>query len=321
MKTISFLIAMLYGTVCICQNLVPNPSFEDTLFCPIGLNDLDPIIGWSSYGNSVDCYNSCSATLNVPDSPFGFQYANSGESMIGLVTYVWQFSPSWPNYREYAGATLLEPLQVGQKYFVSFFINCAGYLPGWQIIGANKMGLKFSTVAYDQSSPPPLDNYAHLYTDSVITDTIQWFKVSGSFIADSAYTQVIIGNFYDSIQTDTIIFGGAPFGGSSAYYYVDDICVSTDSTYANSWTRVSEHSTLDDLALVFPNPFIDELSIHLFNNQLTTITIYNSLSRIILQQNIRNNTTIETIHFPAGAYYYILGTEKGEISTGKIVKY
>ena len=72
MKTISFLIAMLYGTVCICQNLVPNPSFEDTLFCPIGLNDLDPIIGWSSYGNSVDCYNSCSATLNVPDSPFGF---------------------------------------------------------------------------------------------------------------------------------------------------------------------------------------------------------------------------------------------------------
>jgi hypothetical protein len=145
------------------QNLVPNPSFEDTITCPYYNGSLAPIANWHSFGNSVDCFHSCSSTMRVPNSPFGYQYPHSGEAMIGLVTYVWPSSPGWPNYREYAGVKLLDTLNIGTKYYLSFYMNCAGYLPGWQIIAANKMGMRFSTVVYDSLTPPLPNNFAHLY--------------------------------------------------------------------------------------------------------------------------------------------------------------
>src|SRR5690554_388972 len=134
------------------MNLVPNPSFEDTLYCPFFLGDLSPIVGWNSFGNTPDCFHTCSSmTINIPNSDFGYQYAHSGASMVGIISYVWELDPGWPNYREYIGAQLTTPLIIGEKYFVSFFINCAGYMPEWQHIDANKIGARFSTYQYDVS--------------------------------------------------------------------------------------------------------------------------------------------------------------------------
>jgi hypothetical protein len=58
---------------------------------------------------------------------------------------------------------------------------------------------------------------------------LNWVTISGWFTADSAYEYIIIGNFFDNIQTDTVrIF--QPNCDAYAYYYVDDICVSLDSS-------------------------------------------------------------------------------------------
>jgi len=156
MKKIYTLLITLF-TICglQAQNLVPNPSFEDTVFCPTNLVQVDACQYWMNFGNSPDYYNGCSpAGLRPPDMYFGFQYPHSGNAITGLITYQWQFGPDWPNYREFIGVELLYSLEIGQKYYMSFFVNCAGYLPNWQIIGANKIGIRFSTIPYNISSPP-----------------------------------------------------------------------------------------------------------------------------------------------------------------------
>jgi hypothetical protein len=158
-KKISILICLLSFPFYLKSqvNLVPNPSFEDTAYCPMLTDQVNASLFWQNYGNSPDYFNSCSPAMNVPNAQTGFQYAHSGNAMMGLVTYVWPSSPGWPSYREYIGTQLLSPLVVGQKYYLSFYINFAGYLNGWQKIGADKLGLKFSTVAFSETAPPPLE--------------------------------------------------------------------------------------------------------------------------------------------------------------------
>ncbi len=229
--------------------------------------------------------------MNVPNAPGGFQYANSGVAMAGVVTYVWEQAPDWPNYREYIGAQLLSTLNIGQKYFMSFFLNFSGYLQGWQKIGADKLGVKFSTVMFSEFNVPSLNNSSHLFTDSIYVDTNQWYKVSGSFIADSAYNYIILGNFHDSAQTDTMLFGGPPFGGSLSYYYIDDVCVTTDSVYNETWTGMVENYT-DVLPLVYPNPTSEIINVSGITD-INEICIVNLFGSTIIKNNFLNSKDVK----------------------------
>lgn len=282
-------------------NLVPNPSFEDTFSCPFFLGDLSPISNWSNFGNTPDIFHTCSSgSINIPNSDFGYQNAHSGNAMAGIICYVWELDPGWPNYREYIGVQLSSPLEIGEKYYISFFINCAGYIPGWQHIGANKIGARFSTFEYDVNQPTLPDNFSHIYTDSIVTDTTDWYKVTGSFIADSAYQYLIIGNFFDHIQTNTIIFGGEPFGGSSAYYYIDDVCVTSDSLFNENWQgTVSTIENQTNLGIIcFPNPVNKLLNIKSDLN-ITSLELINYLGQTILYMD---NINEHLLNVPVNQY-------------------
>jgi hypothetical protein len=287
-----------YGQV----NLVPNPSFEDTIFCPWAENQMPS--QWLCFGNSPDYYHACSSTLNVPNTPTGFHNSHSGVAMTGVFTYVGPTSPDWPYYREYIGVQLIDPITIGQKYYMSFFLNFGSYLPGWRQLGADKLGMKFSSVAFSEFNPPPLNNFAHLYVDSIYTDTLEWVKVSGSFIADSAYNYLIIGNFFDEIQTDTLSLWGPHFGGEGAYYFLDDVCISTDSIYNATWTGLNEQNIDQNFILVFPNPVSDILTVSGASN-MSEIQIINSLGQIVYkkQLNGENNLQFSTSEIPSGIYF------------------
>jgi hypothetical protein len=194
------------------QNLVPNPSFEDTVYCPFGLNQFDACKDWMNFGNSPDYFNACASNgLNVPNAGFGFQFAHSGNGMAGIVIYRNPNSPNGPNYREFIGSKLSSNLIIGSKYYFSFFANFSYDLN--TAIAANKIGLKFSTSPYDSCCPPPINNFSVIYSDSVLKDSILWVRVSGSFVADSSYSHVIIGNFFTDQNTDTAKLGVGPDAG------------------------------------------------------------------------------------------------------------
>ncbi len=245
------------------QNLVPNPSFEDTVYCPYGLNQIDACANWLNFGNSPDYFNACATNgVTVPNSNFGFMYAHTGKARAGIVGY-YSFNP---NYREFLGTQLLSPLQIGTKYYISFWISRAAYIN----MACNKIGMRFSSVPFDSCCAPPINNISQLHIDTIITDTTIWHQVLGSFISDSSYRYLSIANFFTDSLTDTIKYTSF---SNVAYYYIDDICVSTDSIYNNVWTGIAIKNNMKSKIICFPNPFSNYL--YLSNNEfLDTAILY-----------------------------------------------
>ncbi len=218
---------------CEAQNLVPNGSFELTDTCPYttGFQEGDQPLYWRTWLNSPDYFNACADTstpggayVSVPQNGLTYQYAQDGEAYAGF--YAFDINGQ---YREYLGVPLLGPLSVGETYYLSFWANIAtsgldGYVGG----ACNKMGLLFtmhSNAWVDFNGPAfPFRNYAHLYRAEVLTDTANWTLVSGSFVADSAYQYVVLGNFFDNAHTQ--IEPILPLNGENAYCLVDNVCVS-----------------------------------------------------------------------------------------------
>lgn len=204
------------------QNLVPNPSFEDTLQCPTNnqANNPNLCVGWSMYGGTPDYFNECATgDYGVPSNKFGSQAAYNGKAYTGLITYA-NGDPS--NYREFIGTRLSQPLSVGTKYYVSAFINRSDTTS----CASNNFGFRFSMIPYSFSNPTPVNNFSHVRSNAIITDSVNWTRISGSFIADNAYSYLAIGNFYTNSNTSS--FNCSPFN-PFAYYYIDQVSVTTDS--------------------------------------------------------------------------------------------
>lgn len=172
----------------------------------------------------------------------------------------------------------------------------------------------FSTVPYDVFNPAPITNNPPVYTDSIITDTINWTMVWGSFIADSSYNYVILGNFFDDNHTDTLRIATGFF--DAAYYYLDNVIVSTDSAFAVGIKEVIAFDSLN----IYPNPFNDKLTFTNNNNQLSEIILYDIASRKVLQQTFTNLVTISTGQLVKGIYIYKVRNKNGTIKQGKVIK-
>ena len=69
-KNLSSIILLLIASHCLAQNLVPNPSFEDTVHCPVpplGTGLIQDAVGWINLGFTPDYYNPCANTLWPPN--------------------------------------------------------------------------------------------------------------------------------------------------------------------------------------------------------------------------------------------------------------
>jgi hypothetical protein len=243
------------------QNLVPNPSFEIYDTCPNSLAQIARAIGWNSTRPTPDYFNSCSPSINssnnvsVPENRWGYQFAATGNAYVGISSW---HSTATDN-REFIGANLITPLQIGVKYFVSFKVNLYDWngLPNCSACGIwaiNKLGILFSTNPYSDSNQAPICNCAQIFTDSIISDTANWITIKGIFIADSAYTFISIGNFF--VDTLTSAVNIRPPGGN-AYYFIDDVCVSIDSAFCNNISEIVSYKN-EKLLVVYPNPIIDD---------------------------------------------------------------
>ncbi len=299
------------------QNLVDNWSFEDSVACPSYFFQMYQCNGWSAYRLTPDYFNSCNFyPVGVPLNGAGFQAAKSGSAYAGFFTY-----RGGLGYQEILGSQLIQPLIVGQKYFVKFFVSMAykEFAFGIHINTAtNKLGIQFSMVSYSDSNYVPITNSAQIYSDSVIADTINWIPISGSFIADSAYNYIMAGCFFvDSVLTIVPLDTLPPFY-PNAYYYIDDICVSTDSLYCETLSGINQVEQL--AANIFPNPFDDELNIHLKVNDQAEVFLYDLTGRMLLRHQFISSISLNTSMLPAGMYVYQLRIQEGMKLFGKLVK-
>ena len=268
----------------LAQNLVPNPSFEDTVQCPYQSGDIDKATGWTSFCGSPDFFYTCNQfDWGVPNNIFGYQQPASGKGYAGFATY----SSDMINSREFVASNLFSSLIIGNKYFISFKVVLSLNSLSQTNYASNKIGAMFTvgTNFCNITNTPPV------YTDSIITDSLNWTRITGSFIADSNYTHILIGNFFDDVNTDTVKFF-SDFS-DNAYYYLDDVCVGTDSAFVYNYsyvTGINENNVQTQISC-YPNPIRDNLTIQNSSNKKIDITIYNVIGDLLYSvQNVSDKT-------------------------------
>ena len=313
MKKILLLLVISFfvGKNCNAQNIVPNPSFENTVNC------FEPS-NWGYFSFSPDYFNLCNGQL--PLNAFGFQQAyNLGNAYMGIYT---QTAYGLENYREIFGCQLLTHLNIGQKYFVSLKVSLSDCIN----CSTNNIGVLFSTIPIVFSNPIILPNHAQVYSTNIISDTLNWKIVSGSFVSDSPYNYIFIGNFFDNLNTAHSIINSNPCFAISpdscvAYYYVDDVCVTADSLacdlnpegiYNLKETKASFN--------LYPNPVSEQLTVNC-EQVASRIEITNSLGVTVYTESVNlKSKTINLKSFPSGIYFIKLYFGDGTMEVKKFVK-
>ncbi len=222
---------------------------------------------------------------------FTYQVPYEGNSCIGLFTY---HKNGASEQREWIMVPLLQPMVPGQTYYCSLRANAAfggneQYPQIW--LASSNVGMLFTT--YDRHwywgdpYPEPL-NTAQVYYPQVLTDTVGWTLVSGSFVADSAYTYLMIGNFFSNALTDTVHFADPssmfpwyPWG----YTLIDAVCVSASPNGCDRGQSVGEQDA--DLVVVYPNPARDALSVRNANG--VKVRVLDALGRLVWQGTVHGD--------------------------------
>ena len=313
-------------------NLVPNFSFEQIDTCPDSQDQIERCAGWFKFSepaSTPDYYNSCAPVgyFNVPYGGSGYQEDHRNcSAYAGLVT----FSGS-TNDREHIGIQLSQPLTIGQKYFLSFYtVMVEAIISGYHFgMPSNGIGLRLSTIPYNPNNPCPIDNFSHLFSVAIINDTINWNRISGSIVADSAYNYLIVGNFFDDANTDTLHYSCDSCLNALSYYYVDDVCLSTDSLLCNGGidnipcnVGIYE-SNYGMVSNVYPNPASDLLKIIFSGIEDIELNLTDLLGNMILRSKVINkkNCTLNLSPVSRGCYLLqIYNKRNGKSSIKKIIK-
>jgi len=294
-------------------NLIPNSSFESYTYCPNGAGDIPALLNWEIYGGSPDPYNTCSTNSQsaIPANWLGNQTPFDGNGYVGIGTYCKPCSPT----REYLGVQLTQTLSIGTKYFVSCYISKSDSNEVyWINCPTNRFGFRFSKTAFSYTAPVPTDNYSQVNSTVTITNSTGWTKISGSFIADSNYKFVSLGNFFDNLNMDTT---ACNYPYAFGYYYVDKICVSTDSMLCNVISGINEYSE-KSVSTLYPNPTTGQVFIKLSHSKNITLKVTDKYGQLILTKTNFKENEIDLSGFSDGLYFIEILSD-GKTSIDKIM--
>jgi hypothetical protein len=226
-------VILIWGCEVSAQNLVINSSFEKYSDCPNFNGQMYYALTVSSPpGNQAEYFNSCSNSYySVPQQgSYNFQEAHFGEAYVGI------FLLNGAGHREYVQMEMFTPLVNGKYYNVEFWTNrCSGIAGGRYAV--NNIALAFKSNFTDTSSVNQFVcdlSQANLfntfpdivkYTNPIITDTANWVKINGVYKADGTENYLVIGNFFQNYQTDTLNMHDEPDPSFASYYFIDDVLV------------------------------------------------------------------------------------------------
>lgn len=286
-------------------NLVSNPGFELYDTCPNWVGQIQYAVPWAdpTIGTS-DYYNTCFDTsvgynvASIPANALGYQAAWQGNAYAGFFGYNYD-SINNLTYREYIQALINSPLTSGVRYYVTFYVSLADS----SRFAIDDIGAFISIGQITRGDAdafgyiPQIENTQGIF----LSDTAIWYKISGSFVASGNENYITIGNFKSNVNTDTIrvidhYSTNSDF--NSAYYYIDEICISTDSLLCNSIAGIYSLSSNNTL-FYYSDRTIKIKSPHKSIN----IQLFSMSGQLILEQKIEPwIDKIELINLDPGIY-------------------
>ncbi len=242
LRHLALLLPLLFPSQTHAQNLVPNPSFEQTdcaLLNTIGIGGnfstlVKPWFGDAIYLNrcSDDWQTSVPYNKLLISTAENFQEPRTGDAYAAITVFNF---PS-ANYRSYLSVPLLRPLKKGEKCLIRFHV--APYYPAYKPLPYyvnQDVGLLFTNLKVE---PNPAVNFdPFLYNTPILKnesgplfDTAGWTSISRGYIANGQERYLTIGNFRPDDQTKTFTFTGfqMPTPGGwpvSNLMLIDDVTV------------------------------------------------------------------------------------------------
>lgn len=295
------------------ENLIVNGDCEEYSSCPetestpwqtpyevtkcVGFNT--PTKGTSDY------FNSCTSNwiVDVPGNTVGNQFANSGQGYLGGLVFsvadgegLIDTINAW--WWEYIQGTISSPLKAGQNYQFSVYVSLAEY----SSVKINEIGVYFSSDTIHTSNVFPLDTVIPqiVFSDLVdVTDTVNWVKLEGQFLATGGEKYFTIGNFKNAPQTNYARRIERYYDSLITYFYYDDF-------------RLTEAENACNFPNVFTpnedgvNDFIDFTSfqgkqIYILNRWGNTVLIMNEQSNYLWYGKDALGENLSE-----GMYYYII---------------
>lgn len=217
------------------QNLVPNGDFEDYDCCPQQIGDFNCVQYWFSPTlTTPDYYNSCNGNsqAGVPINTYGYQFAQHGNGYVGIVLN------AFDGYREYISIKLSKKLESNSLYDFQFYVSTSDLTSN---CGSNNMEVLFlqdtSNMDYlmMSSSTPIIINSNSVENKNIITDSINWNLISGSYIANGCEEFLLIGNFRSQEETS---FTQCNINEFESYYYIDNVSVKKSKGFTPSIPNV-----------------------------------------------------------------------------------
>ena len=223
-------------------NLVPNPSFEDTVPL-ININNIN-LYGTEYWfdicpAEQIEYFNLDRGT--APNTWLGYQEARTGGSFTGMLVST---DSSMVDNREYLQIQLTTPLLAGAKYLVGYY-----YTPS--IVGSaviiTSMGFRFSmdsllfpngpvtTWPFQECNSIGTNTLSFVDAVSALEtslneggDTTSWYPLQTVYTAVGGEEFLTIGNLYNPdsttfISTNTVF--PFPINASVSYMFIDDVFV------------------------------------------------------------------------------------------------
>ncbi len=200
------------------QSLVPNNGFENYITCPVGFSEFTgKVSNWMNPNTATPDYMNACANPNpagMPKNGIGYQLAHGGNAYAGIYTF------SGTTYREFIQVQLISPLISAHVYYFSMYV----VLHNKSQTAIDDLGAYFSVVAPNTAGLGMLPGFPYPQISnpygSVITDTLNWTLIEGTYIAGGGEKYLTLGHLKIDISTTYL---SLPYGTVGAYYYFDDI--------------------------------------------------------------------------------------------------
>lgn len=205
-------------------NYVSNGGFE-VLNANAGPYSFDVTKYWGALDTtkgSNALFSKLATIANSPNSSFGFQYPRNGNNFVAVQFYC---NTCANNPRGYPRNRLKQPLQAGKIYCAKYHIVNTNNSP----LGIDSYGMYFGDNTLDTISKcthpitylnPQVEN-----TTGIITDTLNWIAITGTFVANGTEKYMVLGNFKSNANTSTLLINPTYSASMVNDTYIDDVSV------------------------------------------------------------------------------------------------
>ena len=304
------------------QNLIQNPSFEDTVARPL---EVFKARHWESANDGTPDiftpYNTLFPSRMAPSNFAGYQQARSGKNYAGLQLYA-LYNQAAVSFREFLQNELAEPLKADSLY--CFRINIS-------LGDSSNFASKGIFALYFTDQPIYQPGYNRIITDpdvliseeEYIRDKENWVQYDVQYEARGGERYLTLGNFWSSSRVDTsYVGGGKDEFYQNTYYYFDDLYLGyCDSTF--DFEEPVVEPKYEGPFKIYPNPVSDRIQIYYEGATDLSFYVFDKIGREVFPLEVEKVYEgfyrVSLLNLPGGLYILkIRGT--GIEETVKLMK-